>query len=88
MKLWEKIKSDAKIYSGANRQNTIKTGGGPSTIKIDPVLEQASSILGRSCSGIEDVDDCDACPSNINTTADIAQPILYDVISVSNHVSF
>lgn len=59
MKVWEKLKSESKLYHNNSKQNCIKTGGGPSVIKIDPVLEQVCAILGRGCTGILGVSDCD-----------------------------
>lgn len=60
MKFWEKLKSEAKIYFTASRRNTTGTGGGPSTVKVDPILEQVCSLMGRGCSGIDNVADCDS----------------------------
>ncbi|KAL0879457.1 hypothetical protein ABMA27_003208 [Loxostege sticticalis] len=59
MKVWEKFKSESQLYHNNSKQNCIKTGGGPSVIKIDPVLEQVCAILGRGCTGILGVSDCD-----------------------------
>lgn len=58
--MWEKLKSESKIYYTASRKNAIQTGGGPSTIKIDPILEQICAILGRGCTGIIGVQDSDS----------------------------
>ncbi|XP_053604216.1 uncharacterized protein LOC128671601 [Plodia interpunctella] len=60
MKVWDKLKSESKLYFGQLKRNTTQTGGGPSIIKFDPVLEQVCSILGRGCTGIIGVSDCDA----------------------------
>ncbi|XP_045503860.1 uncharacterized protein LOC123700650 [Colias croceus] len=60
MKIWEKLKSDSKKYYAQSRRDTSRTGGGPSTVKIDPVLEQVSTIMGRGCTGILGIPDCDA----------------------------
>lgn len=60
MKFWEKLKTEGKIYFTASRKSATGTGGGPSTIKVDPIMEQVCSIMGRGCSGIENVADCDS----------------------------
>lgn len=43
-----------------NKTSTSQSGGGPKIIKIDPVLDQVVGILGRGCTGISGVADCDA----------------------------
>lgn len=60
MRVWEKMKSEAKMYNSRNRSCTTGTGGGPSTTKIDPILEQVCDLMGRGCSGIADVSDSDS----------------------------
>ncbi|KAL4718028.1 hypothetical protein ACJJTC_015081, partial [Scirpophaga incertulas] len=60
MKMWEKLKSDSKKYYAKIKNNTTQTGGGPLVLKIDPVLEQVCAILGRGCTGVLEVPDCDA----------------------------
>lgn len=63
------MKSEAKMYNSRNRSCTIGTGGGPSTIKTDPILEQVCDLMGRGCSGIADVLDSDSVitiPINTN----------------------
>lgn len=54
------MKNDAKMYNSRNRSCTTGTGGGPSTTKIDPILEQVCDLMGRGCSGIADVPDSDS----------------------------
>lgn len=47
--MWEKQKSESKIYYQNNKRSTTGTGGGPAEVKVDPVLEQVCVILGRAC---------------------------------------
>ncbi|KAL4709397.1 hypothetical protein ACJJTC_001193 [Scirpophaga incertulas] len=60
MKMWEKLKSDSKKNYVQLKNNTTQTWGGPLVLKIDPVLEQVCAILGRRCTGVLGVSDCDA----------------------------
>lgn len=60
MKVWEKMKSESKTYYSLSRRNATQTGGGPSVVKIDPILEQVCNIMGRGCTGIVGVSDSDA----------------------------
>lgn len=59
MKLWENLKTESKLYYNYNKTSTSQTGGGPKIIKFDPVLDQVVAILGRGCTGISGVADCD-----------------------------
>lgn len=60
MKVWDKLKTESKLYYKSSKQNITGTGGGPSEVKVDPLLEQVCSLLGRACTGIIGVQDCDA----------------------------
>lgn len=60
MKVWEKLKSESKLYYSSTRRSATQTGGGPSHVKTDPILEQVCNIMGRGCSGITGVSDSDA----------------------------
>ncbi|KAL4721445.1 hypothetical protein ACJJTC_007162 [Scirpophaga incertulas] len=60
MKMWEKLKRDSKKNYAQIKNNTTQTWGGPLVLKIDPVLEQVCAILGRRCTGVLGVSDCDA----------------------------
>lgn len=64
MKIWEKLKSESKLYYSSSRKDTTRTGGGPSVIKIDPLLEQICGTLGRACTGIIGVPDSDYLSDN------------------------
>ncbi|XP_059055008.1 uncharacterized protein LOC131849040 [Achroia grisella] len=57
MKLWDKMKTESKLYYQSNRCNIIATGGGPSEVKVDPIMEQVCGLLGRGCTGILSVQD-------------------------------
>ncbi|CAG9782435.1 unnamed protein product [Diatraea saccharalis] len=61
MKVWEKPKSDSKLYYSSTRRNISQTGGGP--LKTDPILEQVCTIMGRGCSRLEGISDSDALTS-------------------------
>ncbi|XP_041977483.1 uncharacterized protein LOC121731875 [Aricia agestis] len=50
----------SKKYYAQIKNSTSQTGGGPLILKIDPVLEQVCAILGRGCTGVLGVPDCDA----------------------------
>lgn len=89
MRVWEKMKSEAKTYNSRNKSCAIGTGGGPSTMKTDPILEQVCELMGRGCSGIADVLDSDSVItipiSSINTnvidpelTSEESQGIILD----------
>uniref|UniRef100_A0A2A4JRW7 Regulatory protein zeste n=1 Tax=Heliothis virescens TaxID=7102 RepID=A0A2A4JRW7_HELVI len=67
LRVWEKLKSEAKMYNSRNRRCTTGPGGGPSSVKIDPILEQACDLLGRGCSDNSEVFDSDSV---------ITQPII------------
>lgn len=54
------MKTDAKLYKALSRSSHSGTGGGPSCVKTDPILEQVSDLMGRACTGITDVQDSDA----------------------------
>lgn len=72
IRVWEKMKSEAKMYNSRNRSCTIGTGGGPSTLKTDPILEQVCDLMGRGCSGIADVFDSDSVITmSINNSNDL-----------------
>lgn len=60
IKVWEKLKSESKLYYTSSRKNATQTGGGPSLVKFDPLLEQVCVIMGRGCTGIEGVYDSDS----------------------------
>lgn len=62
------MKSESKIYYNAVKQSSVQTGGGPNIIKIEPVLEQVCTILGRACTGITGVADCDADETGMGST--------------------
>lgn len=57
------------MYYNTLKQSSKQTGGGPSIVKIEPVLEQVRTLLGRSCTGITGVADCDADESGTGTMA-------------------
>lgn len=59
MKVWDKMKTESKLYYSSTRRDTTQTGGGPSEVKTDPILEQVCNILGRGCTGIVNVTDSD-----------------------------
>lgn len=59
MKVWEKLKSESKIYYNTCKRDVTQTGGGPSVVKIDPLLEQVCAIVGRGCTGIIGIPDTD-----------------------------
>lgn len=50
------------------------TGGGPVDTKVDPVLDQVCLIIGRGCTGIENVRDCDQEPED-EAVAEAAQKV-------------
>ncbi|CAK1582841.1 unnamed protein product [Parnassius mnemosyne] len=60
MRVWEKMKTDAKLYKALSKSSHNGTGGGPSCVKTDIILEQVSDLMGRACTGITDVQDSDA----------------------------
>lgn len=74
MKIWEKMKSESKLYYQKTRRSTTGTGGGPSDIKIDPILEQVCALLGRACTGIVGVQDCDSDFISVAVEEDSALP--------------
>lgn len=77
-KIWEKLKSDSKLYYTSSGENATQTGGGPSLIKFDPTLEQVCMIMGRGCTGIEGVHE-----SNSMTSQFESQPIRMCILSES-----
>ena len=67
MKQWEKLKFESKLNYNNSKWSCTQTGGGPSIVKIDPVLEQVlvCAILARGFAGILGVLDCDAVENNV-----------------------
>ncbi|XP_044765772.1 uncharacterized protein LOC123322018 [Coccinella septempunctata] len=59
MKLWEKMKSEAKIYYNRSKQDTLQIEGESSVMKVDRLLEQVCFLLGGGYSSVADVKDCD-----------------------------
>ncbi|CAG9094390.1 unnamed protein product [Plutella xylostella] len=76
VKQWDKLKTEAKIYNGKNKKGVMGTGGGPSTVKSDPVLDQACDLLGRACSGMLAVNDSDA---DIPTSGALESSMFHDI---------
>ncbi|XP_048485580.1 nuclear apoptosis-inducing factor 1-like [Plutella xylostella] len=76
VKQWDKLKTEAKIYKGKNNKGVMGTGGGPSTVKSDPVLDQACDLLGRACSGMLAVNDSDA---DIPTSGELESSMFHDI---------
>ncbi|XP_045778137.1 uncharacterized protein LOC123876054 [Maniola jurtina] len=71
MRVWEKMKTDAKLYKSRFKSSHSGTGGGPSCFNPDPILEQVSDLMGRGCTGIAGVQDSDAdAQSNETNWAD------------------
>ncbi|XP_028039899.1 uncharacterized protein LOC114250286 isoform X2 [Bombyx mandarina] len=60
MKVWDKLKTESKLYYQSAKLSMTKTGGGPGEVKTGPILEQVCTLLGRACTGIIGVQDCDA----------------------------
>ncbi|KAK4887383.1 hypothetical protein RN001_003654 [Aquatica leii] len=58
-KIWNKLKSDSKVYKAKQRINIVTTGGGPAEVKDDPILEKVLVLIGRSGVGLEGVIDSD-----------------------------
>ncbi|XP_063219111.1 myb/SANT-like DNA-binding domain-containing protein 3 [Bacillus rossius redtenbacheri] len=59
-KLYEKLKRDAKVAHSTEKINLMKTGGGPnSVVIIDPVILKTSTLMGRSCTGLQNPYDDD-----------------------------
>lgn len=64
--MWDKLKTESKLYYQSAKLSVTKTGGGPGEVKIDPILEQVySTLLGRVCTGIIGVQDCTANVLNV-----------------------
>ncbi|XP_069362389.1 myb/SANT-like DNA-binding domain-containing protein 4 [Maniola hyperantus] len=81
MRVWEKMKTDAKLYKSRSRSSYTGTGGGPSSFNADPILEQVSDLMGRGCTGIAGVQDSDAdqqSSSNPIQSESSSLPILGD----------
>ncbi|XP_023953024.2 uncharacterized protein LOC112056780 [Bicyclus anynana] len=57
IRVWEKIKREAKIYKKSWKTGCNGTGGGPPV--IDPFLEQVCDLIGRGCSGTAGDQDSD-----------------------------
>ncbi|CAB3261074.1 unnamed protein product [Arctia plantaginis] len=75
IKVWEKMKSESKVYYNSSRRSAVQTGGGPSLVKTDPILEQVCSILGRGCSGIDGINDSDAPTCLAETTISVEESV-------------
>ncbi|CAG9785593.1 unnamed protein product [Diatraea saccharalis] len=81
LRVWEKLKTEAKLYKSNLRENFNKTGGGPCITKIDPILEQVCSIMGRACTGILNINDSDAdLPLTVNIE-NVISPLPTDLIN-------
>lgn len=58
-KMFNKLKSDSKVYKAKQRCNVMGTGGGPSTVKDEPILAEVLTMIGQGGVGIEGVNDSD-----------------------------
>lgn len=58
-KVWNKLKSESKVYKAKQKWCTTGTGGGPSTSSNDPILDQTLELIGRAGVGVSNVNDSD-----------------------------
>ncbi|KAF5301051.1 hypothetical protein FQA39_LY10870 [Lamprigera yunnana] len=56
-KMWNSLKSNAKMYRSKQVINIKKTRGGPHDVKVDVILDKVSNIIGRGGVGLSDVVD-------------------------------
>ncbi|XP_072383792.1 uncharacterized protein [Diabrotica undecimpunctata] len=76
-KMWNRMKSECKVYKAKLKINIAKTGGGTSDIKEDPLLDLIANLIGRAAVGIANVNDCDAIP-DVNDSV-IVQTVVSDM---------
>ncbi|XP_035432689.2 uncharacterized protein LOC118264321 isoform X1 [Spodoptera frugiperda] len=87
LKMWEKLKSASKSYYFSTRESIEQTGS-TCTVKRDPILAQVCTMLGHSCSEIEEenasnvveaiISECDSdsesLPKVVNCEIDVDIP--------------
>ncbi|CAH1111434.1 unnamed protein product [Psylliodes chrysocephalus] len=62
-KIWNKMKYEAKTYKSKLKVDVMGTGGGPSTLKENSILEEVLLLIGRAGVGIENIYDSDFQPA-------------------------
>ncbi|CAH1645373.1 unnamed protein product [Spodoptera littoralis] len=92
LKMWEKLKSASKSYYFSTRESIEQAGSGTCTVKRDPILAQVCTMLGHSCTEIEEenvsnvveavISECDSdnesLPKVINCEIDVEIPFAAD----------